>query len=148
MRLTIHRTATYVAGLALSFTCFAQDNVPAYAAFCYGEIGVTATDLENTMGRLGSACSLGTKLTTFHEGIELERIPLADRLSPNFLKTCDAPAWLQSGVPVRQCYGGSYITPLEITDAFGKLRNDVKGALLCRHKTRDPGVDARGFISE
>jgi Viral BACON domain len=113
--------------------CFAQDTVPAYAAFCYGQLGVTAGDMETAFGGTSRECYYGKKLTTYHNGIELDPANLVTGMK-NFLKTCDAPAWLGSGLADRQCYDASYIKALTFTNA------DVKGALLCRHKTRDPAL--------
>jgi hypothetical protein len=144
MSRTAYSGLLYWAVLYLPFRCFAQtDNVKDYALFCYGEIGVTAADLVNSMGTLGTMCSYGIELSTSHEGIGLYDIPLGDprRRSANFLNTCDTPAWLGSGQANSQCYGRSFITPLSVSST----RGSVKGALLCRHKTKDPGLDARGF---
>src|SRR5438552_3492754 len=114
--------------LSLPFTSFAQvaDTVTGYAGACYGEIGVAAPDLVNSMGTLGMMCSYGIELSTSHEGIGLYDIPLGDprRLSANFLKRCDTPAWLNSGPADSQCYGRSFITPFSVKGTQG----DVKGA--------------------
>jgi hypothetical protein len=44
-------------------------------------------------------------------------------------KTCDFPAWLDD-----RCYGDSYVQVVKTSNS------DVKGALLCRHKTRFTGT--------
>src|SRR5262245_59904958 len=105
----------YWAVLYLPFLCFAQpgfqDKVEHYADFCYGVVGITRVSMEQAFGRDNRACYVGANtLTTKHNDIVLDpayHVPG----KKNFLKKCDAPAWLPSAGP-SQCYDATYITTL------------------------------------
>jgi Tol biopolymer transport system component len=128
----------YWAVLYLPFACFAQaDNVEDYAKECYRLLDIDKPAMEMAFGGTNRACYYGTPLTTKHNGIALDPTNLVPG-KKNFLKTCDAPAWLPSTGP-SQCYGATYIKTLSFTN-----HPTVQGALLCRHKTRDPALDPSG----
>jgi Tol biopolymer transport system component len=139
MSRTAYSGSLYWAVLYLPFACFAQaDNVKDYALGCYEELGIDKDAMELAFQGNNRACYYGTPLTTKHNGIALDPTNLVPG-HKNFLKTCDAPAWLPSEGSPSQCYNGTYIKTLSFTNY-----PNVQGALLCRHKTRDPGLDAGG----
>lgn len=130
-----------LAALFLPSPCPAQaDTVEDYAAACYAALGITKDDMESAFGGTNRACRYGVKLTTRHNNVALDPLNPAPGLNlapgtKNFLTKCDAPAWLPSGTPT-QCYNSTYITALSPLN-----HSNVKAALLCRHKSRDPELD-------
>jgi hypothetical protein len=122
------RIVSIIAFVSLTSAAFAQtDSVAGYAAFCYSQLGIKATDLPPTL-----ACSAGTLLTTFTDKMALSTLPPGDLSGSNHLKACDTPAWLRSGIAGKQCYDATYVQSLTIPG-----NKDFQGALLCRHKIRD-----------
>src|ERR1700730_17875885 len=134
MKVRACRMVCCVALLCLPLGSFAQDTVPAYAAFCYGKLGIKPADLPDSF-----ACKIATanskELTTFQDGTALQDVGAADpnRAGMKILKKCDTRAWLNS-IPAggHQCYGATYIQSVTIAG-----NTDFLGALLFRHKIRD-----------
>jgi hypothetical protein len=133
MNTSLGRIALSLVVLGIPVTGFAQDTVPAYAAFCYSELEIKPTDLPDSFACKVSTAN-GTLLTTFLDGKPLKDVPAGDpnRAGTNILKKCDTPAWLSSGPADHQCYGNNYIQSVTTTG-----NAEVLGALLCRHKIRD-----------
>lgn len=144
MSRTLCSRSLYGVVLLLPFTCFAQaDKVEDYATACYKALGISenGADMESAFEGTNRACRYGTKLTTRHNGIALDPVNPAPGLNlvpgkTNFLSTCDTPAWLPSAGP-SQCYDATWIKALSFNN-----HPNVQGALLCRHKTRDPALDS------